>query len=158
MRLTAGGIREMHLPSHCRVQWEYVIDGSCRVSTVDQLGHSYLADVASSRFSHMHWPIINVSTEGLNNTAEGYELLLDLDDGTFIEDFLPTERPDGTRTQGAAGQEPQTQRLSPTQSVDAANPQDPSYEYMAKAQLQLSDETIPQLQKVKPIAVGPGEW
>ncbi|CCO34215.1 hypothetical protein BN14_08309 [Rhizoctonia solani AG-1 IB] len=50
----------------------------------------------------------HLTAEGLNDTAEGYELLLGLDDGTFIEDFLPTERPDGTRTQGAAGQEPQT--------------------------------------------------
>ncbi|KAG8679998.1 hypothetical protein FRC11_003058, partial [Ceratobasidium sp. 423] len=29
---------------------------------------------------------------------------------------------------------------------------------MVKAHLQLSDETISQLQKVKPIMVGPGEW
>ncbi|CAE6474591.1 unnamed protein product [Rhizoctonia solani] len=43
MRLTAGGIREMHW--HLTAEWGYVMDGSCRVNAVDQLGHNYLADV-----------------------------------------------------------------------------------------------------------------
>src|SRR3984957_16817592 len=43
MRLTAGGIREMHW--HQFAEWAYMTYGSCRVTTLDEMGRPYIADV-----------------------------------------------------------------------------------------------------------------
>jgi oxalate decarboxylase family bicupin protein len=43
MRLTSGGIREMHW--HQFAEWAYVTYGSCRITILDQLGRPYIADV-----------------------------------------------------------------------------------------------------------------
>jgi oxalate decarboxylase len=43
MRLTAGGIREMHW--HQFAEWAYMTYGTCRITTLDELGRPYIADV-----------------------------------------------------------------------------------------------------------------
>jgi oxalate decarboxylase len=43
MRLTAGGIREMHW--HLATEWAYMSYGSCRITVLDELGRTYVSDV-----------------------------------------------------------------------------------------------------------------
>jgi oxalate decarboxylase len=43
MRLTAGGIRELHW--HQAAEWAYMTYGNCRVTVLDPLGRPYVADV-----------------------------------------------------------------------------------------------------------------
>src|SRR6202041_1452209 len=43
MRLTAGGIREMHW--HQFAEWAYMTYGTCRITVLDELGRPYIADV-----------------------------------------------------------------------------------------------------------------
>ncbi|KAG8761900.1 hypothetical protein FRC11_012460, partial [Ceratobasidium sp. 423] len=94
MRLDAGGIREMHW--HLTAEacfWGYVMDGSCRVNVVDPLGRNYLADVVCATINPTLRLDIDPPISGLNDTAQGCEFLLVLDDGTFSEDstFLLTD-------------------------------------------------------------------
>ncbi|QRW22657.1 oxalate decarboxylase [Rhizoctonia solani] len=90
MRLNAGAIRELHW--HLTAEWGYVMAGSCRVNAVDQLGRNYLADVYPGDLWYFPQGIPH-SIQGLNDTANGCEFLLVLDDGTFSEDstFLLTD-------------------------------------------------------------------
>jgi oxalate decarboxylase len=43
MRLTSGGIREMHW--HQFAEWAYMTYGSCRITILDEKGRPYIADV-----------------------------------------------------------------------------------------------------------------
>ncbi len=43
MRLSAGGIRELHW--HLAAEWGYVTNGKCRVTILDPAGHAYVQDV-----------------------------------------------------------------------------------------------------------------
>ena len=43
MRLTAGGIRELHW--HQAAEWAYMTYGHCRVTVIDPMGRPYVADV-----------------------------------------------------------------------------------------------------------------
>jgi oxalate decarboxylase len=43
MRLTAGGIREMHW--HLASEWAYMTYGNCRITVLDELGRTYVSDV-----------------------------------------------------------------------------------------------------------------
>ena len=43
MRLTAGGIRELHW--HLAAEWAIMTYGSCRVTILDEQGRAYVADV-----------------------------------------------------------------------------------------------------------------
>jgi oxalate decarboxylase len=43
MRLTAGGIRELHW--HLAAEWAYMTYGNCRVTVLDEAGRAYVADV-----------------------------------------------------------------------------------------------------------------
>jgi oxalate decarboxylase len=43
MRLTAGGIREMHW--HQFAEWAYMTYGTCRITVLDELGRPYINDV-----------------------------------------------------------------------------------------------------------------
>ena len=43
MRLTSGGIREMHW--HQFAEWAYMTYGTCRITVLDELGRPYIADV-----------------------------------------------------------------------------------------------------------------
>src|SRR5271156_4432921 len=43
MRLTSGGIREMHW--HQFAEWAYMTYGTCRITIIDEMGRPYTADV-----------------------------------------------------------------------------------------------------------------
>jgi oxalate decarboxylase len=43
MRLTAGGVRELHW--HQAAEWAYMTYGNCRVTVIDPMGRPYVADV-----------------------------------------------------------------------------------------------------------------
>src|SRR5256886_8217483 len=43
MRLTAGGVRELHW--HVFSEWAFMTYGSCRITVLDPAGHAYVADV-----------------------------------------------------------------------------------------------------------------
>ena len=43
MRLTRGGIREMHW--HLFADWAFVTKGICRITTIDQFGRANVEDV-----------------------------------------------------------------------------------------------------------------
>jgi oxalate decarboxylase len=43
MRLTAGGIRELHW--HLAAEWAFVTYGTCRITVLDPAGQAYVADV-----------------------------------------------------------------------------------------------------------------
>ncbi len=43
MRLTAGGLRELHW--HLAAEWAYMTYGSCRITVLDPSGQAYVADV-----------------------------------------------------------------------------------------------------------------
>ncbi|KZO97303.1 putative oxalate decarboxylase/oxidase [Calocera viscosa TUFC12733] len=90
MRLEAGAYRELHW--HTAAEWSYVIAGSCRISSVDQLGRNYLADVYPGDLWYFPAGIPH-SLQGLNDTADGCEFLLVFDNGEFSEDdtFLLTD-------------------------------------------------------------------
>ncbi|CAE6452476.1 unnamed protein product [Rhizoctonia solani] len=90
MRLKAGAIREMHW--HVTAEWGYVMAGSCRVNVVNQNGQNYLADVYPGDLWYFPQGVPH-SIQGLNDTADGCEFLLVLDDGDFSEDstFLLTD-------------------------------------------------------------------
>ncbi|CAE6525584.1 unnamed protein product [Rhizoctonia solani] len=140
MRLDAGGIREMHW--HLTAEWGYVMDGSCRVNAIDPLGRNYLSDVYPGDLWYFPRGIPH-SIQGLNDTAQGCEFLLVLDDGTFSEDstFLLTDwmahvpkevLAKNFRVNASAFDHIPDRQLwmlpsaVPTQSVDEANPVSPA--------------------------------
>ena len=43
MRLTAGGIRELHW--HQAAEWAFMTYGNCRITVLDELGRTYVSDV-----------------------------------------------------------------------------------------------------------------
>jgi oxalate decarboxylase len=80
MRLTAGGIREMHW--HLAAEWGYMSYGNCRVTVLDDQGRAYVSDVKEgdlwyfpSGFPH--------SLQGLG--PNGCEFILCFDDGRASE-------------------------------------------------------------------------
>ena len=87
MRLTPGGIRELHW--HKEAEWAYVIAGRCRVSVLDEKGRLFLDDVWSA--------ICGISPPGClirsRRSADGVEFLLVFDSGDFSENetFLITD-------------------------------------------------------------------
>ncbi|MDQ2802248.1 MAG: cupin domain-containing protein [Pseudomonadota bacterium] len=87
MRLTAGGIREMHW--HKPAEWAFVLYGRARITGFDQEGHSFVADVGEGDLWNFPSGIPH-SIQGLE--PDGTEFLLVFDDGAFSEfsTFLPT--------------------------------------------------------------------
>ncbi|KAB5591242.1 Oxalate decarboxylase [Ceratobasidium theobromae] len=83
MRLKAGAMRELHW--HTTAEWAYVLAGSCRVNAVDQEGRNYIADVYPGDLWYFPAGIPH-GLQGLNDTADGCEFLLVLDNGSFSED------------------------------------------------------------------------
>ena len=80
MRLTAGGIRELHW--HVPAEWAYMIYGQARITAVDSEGRSFVEDV--QRGDLWYFPSgIPHSIQGL--APEGCEFLLVFDDGAFSE-------------------------------------------------------------------------
>ena len=87
MRLTPGGIRELHW--HKEAEWAYMIAGSCRVSVLDEEGRLFLDDVAAGDLWYFPAGLPH-SIQALEN---GAEFLLVFDDGNFSENetFLITD-------------------------------------------------------------------
>src|SRR6185437_3721613 len=81
MRLTAGGIRELHW--HVPAEWSYMIYGKARITAVDSQGRSFVQDVEKGDLWYFPTGIPH-SIQGLG--PDGCEFLLVFDDGGFSED------------------------------------------------------------------------
>lgn len=80
MRLTAGGIRELHW--HAAAEWAYMLYGSARITAIDSNGKSFVADVNQGDLWYFPTGIPH-SIQGL--APDGAEFLLVFDDGNFSE-------------------------------------------------------------------------
>lgn len=87
MRLTPGGIRELHW--HKEAEWAYVIAGGCRVSVLDEEGRLFIDDVRTGDL----WYFPAGLPHSIQALDEGVEFLLVFDDGGFSENetFLITD-------------------------------------------------------------------
>ncbi|MCA0754178.1 oxalate decarboxylase family bicupin [Paenibacillus sp. N4] len=79
MRLTAGGVRELHW--HQQAEWAYMLLGRARITSVDQAGRNFIADIGEGELWYFP-PGIPHSIQGLEN---GCEFLLVFDDGNFSD-------------------------------------------------------------------------
>lgn len=79
MRLEPGGYRELHW--HKQAEWAYVLDGSCRISAVDQECRNFLDDVSKGDL----WFFPKGVPHHIQALNEGVEFLLVFDDGMFSE-------------------------------------------------------------------------
>jgi oxalate decarboxylase len=80
MRLTAGGIRELHW--HTAAEWAFMLYGSARITAIDANGRSFVADVTKGDLWYFPTGIPH-SIQGL--AGDGAEFLLVFDDGNFSE-------------------------------------------------------------------------
>jgi oxalate decarboxylase len=80
MRLTAGGVRELHW--HTAAEWAFMLYGNARITAIDAEGKSFVADVKESDLWYFP-PGIPHSIQGLS--PDGAEFLLVFDDGNFSE-------------------------------------------------------------------------
>lgn len=80
MRLTAGGIRELHW--HNAAEWAFMLYGGARITALDEYGKSFVADVKEGDLWYFPTGIPH-SIQGLN--PDGAEFLLVFDDGGFSE-------------------------------------------------------------------------
>ncbi len=80
MRLTAGGIRELHW--HTAAEWALILYGNARITAIDLEGKSFVADVTEGDLWYFPQGIPH-SIQGLN--PDGAEFLLVFDDGNFSE-------------------------------------------------------------------------
>jgi oxalate decarboxylase len=80
MRLTSGGIREMHW--HLFAEWAYMTYGSCRITILDQLGRPYIADVNEGDLWYFPAGLPH-SLQGIGQ--DGCEFLIVFDDGKASE-------------------------------------------------------------------------
>lgn len=80
MRLTAGGIRELHW--HTAAEWAYMFYGSARITCIDADGKSFVTDVKVGDLWYFPTGIPH-SIQGLG--PDGAEFLLVFDDGNFSE-------------------------------------------------------------------------
>jgi oxalate decarboxylase len=80
MRLTSGGIREMHW--HQFAEWAYMSYGSCRITVLDAQGRPYIADVKEGDL----WYFPAGFPHSLQGTGtDGCEFLIVFDDGKASE-------------------------------------------------------------------------
>ncbi|WP_256758234.1 oxalate decarboxylase family bicupin [Cohnella sp. WQ 127256] len=79
MRLTPGGVRELHW--HQQAEWAYMLLGQARITSVDQEGRNFIADVGPGDLWYFP-PGLPHSIQGLE---EGCEFLLVFDDGHFSD-------------------------------------------------------------------------
>ena len=80
MRLTAGGVRELHW--HVEAEWAIMLSGNARITAVDQHGRSFVSDVSEGDL----WLFpkgVPHSIQGLG--PDGCRFLLVFDDGHFDE-------------------------------------------------------------------------
>ena len=80
MRLTAGGVRELHW--HTAAEWAYMLYGTTRITCIDADGKSFVADTKEGDLWYFP-PGIPHSIQGL--APDGGEFLLVFDDGNFSE-------------------------------------------------------------------------
>jgi oxalate decarboxylase len=80
MRLTAGGIRELHW--HTAAEWAIMLYGNARITAIDLDGKSFVSDVTEGDLWFFPTGIPH-SIQGLN--PDGAEFLLVFDDGNFSE-------------------------------------------------------------------------
>ncbi len=80
MRLTAGGVRELHW--HTASEWAFMLYGTARITCVDIDGKSFVTDVKENELWFFP-PGIPHSIQGLG--PDGCEFLLVFDDGNFSE-------------------------------------------------------------------------
>ena len=88
MRLTAGGVRELHW--HVTAEWAIMLYGNARITAVDQEGKSFVSDVGEGDL-WLFPPGVPHSIQGLG--PDGCKFLLVFDDGNFDEfqTFLITD-------------------------------------------------------------------
>ena len=80
MRLTAGGIRELHW--HAAAEWALVLSGRARVTCIDDAGRSFVDDIGAGDL----WFFPTGTPHSIQGLApEGCEFLLVFDDGKFSE-------------------------------------------------------------------------
>src|ERR1700687_1354537 len=80
MRLTAGGVRELHW--HMADEWAIVLYGTARITAIDRDGKSFVADVKKTDLWYFRSGIPH-SIQVLN--PDGCEFMLVFDDGDFSE-------------------------------------------------------------------------
>jgi oxalate decarboxylase len=80
MRLTSGGIREMHW--HQFAEWAYMTYGTCRITILDDAGRPYIADVKEGDLWYFPAGFPH-SLQGLG--PDGCEFLIVFDDGHASE-------------------------------------------------------------------------
>jgi oxalate decarboxylase len=80
MRLTTGGVRELHW--HKASEWAYMLYGRARITAVDQAGRNFADDVGVGDLWFFPAGIPH-SIQGLEN--DGAEFILVFDDGNFSE-------------------------------------------------------------------------
>jgi oxalate decarboxylase len=80
MRLTAGGIRELHW--HTAAEWAFMLYGNARITCIDSEGKSFVTDIKENDLWYFP-PGIPHSIQGLG--PDGCEFLLVFDDGYFSE-------------------------------------------------------------------------
>jgi oxalate decarboxylase len=80
MRLTAGGIREMHW--HTAAEWAIMLYGDARITAIDNEGRSFVRDTHEGDLWYFPTGIPH-SIQGL--APDGAEFLLVFDDGSFSE-------------------------------------------------------------------------
>src|SRR5690242_3735317 len=80
MRLTPGGIRELHW--HTAAEWAIMLYGNARITSIDYEGKSFVADVKEGELWYFPQGIPH-SIQGLN--PDGAEFMLVFDDGNFSE-------------------------------------------------------------------------
>ncbi len=80
MRLTAGGIRELHW--HDAAEWALMLSGTARITALDNDGKSFVADVGKNDL----WYFPTGTPHSIQGLApDGCEFLLVFDDGSFSE-------------------------------------------------------------------------
>lgn len=74
------GVREMH--SHLQSEWGYVLVGGARVTAVDEMGRTFIADCASGE----GWIFPANIPHSIQGLHEGCEFLMLFDKGSYSED------------------------------------------------------------------------
>jgi oxalate decarboxylase len=81
MRLTAGGVRELHW--HKAAEWAFMLKGRARITAVDPSGYAFQDDVGEGDLWNFPSGVPH-SVQGID--GEGCEFVLVFDDGHFSED------------------------------------------------------------------------
>jgi oxalate decarboxylase len=87
MRLTPGGIRELHW--HKQSEWAYMLAGRSRITIIDPEGRNFIDDLGVGD----RWFFPSGYPHSIQGLEEGCEFVLVFDDGSFSENntFLLTD-------------------------------------------------------------------